>query len=349
MKQSLLVTLVLLTFVLLGCKEDEYYGNWAKVSILNGSGRANSAVFTIGENVYLIGGDGYYYVPVCYNSTWVYNSLDMSWLETDTLPCSPRTNGVAFSLDGKGYYCGGVDIEGNSYDDLYEFDPTKPVGSRWTLLDSDPYPGGEFHSGLAFAANGYGYVGTGYTRKLGVSSEYYKFDPSKPAGSRWAAVNTPGSQKRYSATVFVIDDKAYIIGGRHNGNKIEVFECFNAMTDEMSVISDNMSKDYNIDVLCRYSASAFSIGGRGYLTCGIKSSGEVMRDTWEYTPDVDKGKGAWQLMGDFEGPTRYGSSACAVGEYGYIFCGQNGRNSTSFKDDVWRFSPNEKYNKRFYK
>ena len=76
----------------------------------------------------------------------------------------------------------------------------------------------------------------------------------------------------------------------------------------------------------------------------MKFTGEVLRDTWRYTPDGGKGK--WQLIGDFEGPNRYSATSFVVGRYAFLLCGQNGNFSTSFKDDVWLFSPDEEYNRR---
>ncbi len=340
---------IIIVATLCCCDEDNYYGNWAYKSVMNDIGRANSAVFTIDDNIYMVGGEGYYLIHKNFNSTWCYCPNGNYWNEMDSLPCSPRSEGVAFAIDGKGYFCGGHNIDNEYFDELFEFDPSKPEGSQWRLLESDPFPGGPFFGGIGFAANGFGYVGTGYYIENGYSKDYYKFDATKPEGSRWSKIDASSASKRLDANVFVIDDKAYILGGRHNGAKVNSMECLDASTDKIYVISSDMLKDYNVDILYRYNASSFSIGGKGYITCGLKFTGEVLRDTWEYTPDVNKGKGSWQVMGDFEGPSRYGAPACSVGKYGYILCGQNGAGSSSFKDDVWKFCPTEKYNRRYYK
>lgn len=348
MKKSfeMLILFALVATSFCGCEDEIYRGNWIEISTLSAKERANASVFTIDDKAYIIGGYGYMFVPTYFNTTYVFDINDYSWSECDSLPCSPRRAGVAFAINGKGYFCGGISSDGAYHDELFEFDPSKPSGSQWTLLESDPYPNGGFYDGIGFAIGDCGYVGSGITLEYGVSYDYFKFDPSKPAGSRWTMLKTPGAAKRHSASVFVINDKAYILGGQNNGYKVVRFECYDALNDEFAVISDNMLADYNIDILYRYSASAFSVGNCGYLTCGVKFTGEVLRDTWRFTPDINNGKGAWQMMPDFEGSSRYNAPCFSSGRYGFLLCGQNGISSISFKDDVWRFSPDEKYNKR---
>lgn len=345
-KTVFLLVLVFVVTSFIGCEDEIYYGNWKTISSLNAKGRANASMFVIDDKAYLVGGYGYCYVNVYFNSTWAFDVYDYSWTECDTMPCVPRKSGVAFSINGKGYFCGGVSEDGEYHAEMFEFDPSQPAGSQWKELSSDPYPEGGFYEGLGFAIDGCGYVGTGFNESTGISNSIYKFDPSKPEGSRWVKLNTEKALRRHGASVFVIGDKAYIVGGKNNSHEVKQFECFDASTEEITVISTDMLADYNVDILYRYNATAFSIGNDGYITCGLKFTGEVLRDTWRYTPDVNGGKGAWQLIGDFEGPSRYSAAGFSHGEFGFVVGGQNGTYSTSFKDDVWRFGPKEKYNWR---
>ncbi len=340
-----LTLLVLLTAVFCGCKEEVYYGNWRSISTLNAKGRASAPSFVIDNHAYIVGGHGFYFVPTIFNATWAFDTEDYSWSECDTLPGAPRRSGVAFAIDGKGYYCGGIGYGGEYFSNLYEFDPEKTAGSQWTEMKADTFPDGGFYDAISFVIDGIAYVGTGVRSALGTSGKYYRFDPSKPEGSRWSMVESAkDAAGRQGASVFVIGSRAYILGGRSNNYRVASFECYDAATDEFFVISENMLDDYNIDKLYRYNASAFSIGNDGYLTCGVKFTGEVLRDTWRYTPDGGKGK--WQMIGDFEGSNRYSATCFVAGRYGFLLCGQNGNFSTSFKDDVWLFSPDEEYNRR---
>lgn len=339
-----LMPIAILTAVLCGC-DDEYYGNWRTISTFSEKGCADASAFTIGDMAYVVGGYGFYYVPTYFNTTWSFDMKDYSWHRCDTIPGPPRRAGVAFEIDGKGYYCGGVGIDNECYSDIFEFDPEKAEGSQWTKLTADTFPNGGFYEGIGFAIGGIGIVGAGMTEANGTSNSYYRFDPKKPEGSRWTKIESDGiTAKRQGASVFVIGDKAYIIGGRSNNYRIASFECYDATTNEFSVISRSIMDDYNIDILYRYNASAFSIGNDGYVTCGVKFTGEVLRDTWRYTPD--DGLGHWQMIGDFEGPSRYSAICFTFDRQAFLLCGQNGNFSTSYKDDVWLFSPDEEYNKR---
>lgn len=345
-KTFFLLAMVLVVTSFVGCEDDIYYGNWKEISTLNAKGRASASAFLIDDKAYIVGGYGYYFVSVYFNSTWAFDVETYSWIECDSMPCTPRKSGVAFSLNGKGYYCGGISADGAYHDEMFEFDPSQPRGSQWKELSSDPFMGGEFHEGLAFTIGDCAYVGSGMNSSTGISSSYYKFDPSKPEGSRWSKLNTENASYRHGASVFVIGSKAYIIGGKNNNHEVKQFECYDASSDTFTVISTDMLADYNVDILYRYAATAFTVGNDGYITCGLKFTGEVLRDTWRYTPDVDNGKGKWQFIGDFEGPSRYSACGFSLGDFGYVIGGQNGSFSTSFKDDVWRFGPNEKYNWR---
>lgn len=348
LRSIFIITILAITFV--SCHEDEYYGNWRIVSALNGKGRAGSAVFSINNKAYIVGGYGYYFKIKFFNSTWVYDTEDNSWAEIDSLPGEPRKDAVAFSIGGKGYVCGGIGVDGTYYGNMYEFDPEAERGSQWKELTKDPYPDGAFYGGIGFAIGDYGYVGVGMNDKIGPTNRYFRFDPSKSEGKRWAQIDAGGmAVKRFGGNVFIIGDKAYIMGGRHNNYRVKEFECYNASTDEFTIISEDMLDDYNIDMLFRYNASTFAIGNKGYITCGVKFTGEVLRDTWEYTPDANNGKGVWQMIAKFEGPSRYCAPSVSINGCGYIFCGQNGVGSTNFKDDVWLFNPDEEYNRRSYK
>ena len=54
------ILLAALTAVaLVGCNDDEYLGNWLKVSTLNAKGCGGSSVFSIGNKAYLVAGYGY--------------------------------------------------------------------------------------------------------------------------------------------------------------------------------------------------------------------------------------------------------------------------------------------------
>lgn len=333
------------TMLLCGCEDDHYYGNWKILTNVNEKGLADAASFVIGNNAYMVGGYGYYRTYVYFNKTWRYNSENRAWTEMDSLPGKGRSQGVAFVFGNKAYFGTGIALNGEFFDEFFEFNPSQPKGSQWKKIN-DPIPCGPCYGAMSFVINGIGYVCGGYTEQKGMSREIYKFDPSKPEGSRWSLIETAKLVKRMEGNVMVIDNKAYIIGGRSNKSKVPEFECFDPATETVRMVSENIADDYTENLL-RHEASSFVIDGNGYVCCGLKFSGEVLRDMWRFTPN--NGKGVWQKMCDFIGPSRSGASSFEINGIGYVACGQNGVGGYNFYDEIWQFDPNERWSRRIYK
>mgnify|MGYP003622767620 CR=1 FL=1 len=74
--------------------DDEYVGNWVRVSDLDGKPRSNASSFVIGSKGYLTGGyDGDSY----YNDLWEYDPDLNYWTQKATMPSTKRSSAVAFS------------------------------------------------------------------------------------------------------------------------------------------------------------------------------------------------------------------------------------------------------------
>ena len=78
MRKPLLTLTLLATLaaLLCGCNNNDYYGNWRSISTLNAKGRANASAFVIGNNAYVVGGYGFFYVQTYFNTTWEFDSED---------------------------------------------------------------------------------------------------------------------------------------------------------------------------------------------------------------------------------------------------------------------------------
>ena len=188
--------------------------------------------------------------------------------------------------------------------DFYEFSPedstTVPVLSVegdttgykklpgvWTVTDS--LPGEEPIWGMVgFTINGVGYIGAGQTKNQGYANTYYSYNPNAAKGKKWQIVEHINPAKRCYGSVFVIDDRAYIVGGISNGKYVYDLERFDPSIDEgefrWQKITQNFVEDYRSSrfvKVYRQQAAAFSINGRGYLCCG--SVGSSKSDVWEYT------------------------------------------------------------------
>src|ERR1700733_4379247 len=69
----------------------------------------------------------------------------------------------------------------------------------------------------------------------------------------------------------------------------------------------------------RSEGNGFSIGLKGYLTCGSNSAGILQNDLWEY----NSVNNSWTQKASLPGITRNGAIAFAIGTKAYVGCGQD--------------------------
>lgn len=348
----MLALTVALTFC--NCEYDhDLLGNWVNSdSNLRARPRGGATCFVIDNKAYLIGGRGYYKNETYYLDTWQFDPETASWTQYDTVPAQKgRYYGVGFAIDGKGYYGTGYGKQSVYFKDFYEFDPTQESGSQWTVTDS--MPGEPIYGMVGFSINGIGYAGGGVTRALGYSNTYYAYNPKNEPGNKWSVVPNINPAKRCHGSVFIIDDRAYIIGGVNNGTLVSSFERFDPSYDKGEgrwfKISQNLQEDYRdteYNKVYRQQAVAFSVNGRGYICCGASTTA-AKTDVWEYIPFIGYDRiGVWNEVCAFEGKPRYAAQGFAVNGVGYVMCGMIGTAENDFHDDVWRFDPREDYDKR---
>ena len=83
----------------------------------------------------------------------------------------------------------------------------------------------------------------------------------------------------------------------------------------------------------RANASAFSIGGKGYVTCGMGMGGDL-NDLWEYDPTSDN----WSQKTNFPGAGRFLASAFASAGFGFAGLGFSSASST-WNSDFYKYNP----------
>ena len=93
----------------------------------------------------------------------------------------------------------------------------------------------------------------------------------------------------------------------------------------------------------KYSSVSFSIGNKGYIGPGNKSTGTTpfyyKKDLWEYDPIAD----TWTQKANFPGPARYGAVGFSIGKKGYVGTGSDdyGNHMQDFwawnqKSNIWK-------------
>lgn len=333
---KVLVLLLLMSAMFVGCggsdddDDDDELGNWFEQSSFDGSKRSDAVTFTIGDKGYLFGGfDG----DDRLNDLWVYNTGEDNndvdfWTEVvideaATRP-SARNGAVGFSIGDKGYIGTGYDGD-DELNDFWEFDPET---NTWTQLAN--FPGSARFGAIGFSLEvsgvEYGYIGTGEDSE-GEQKTFYRYNA---ADDSWEQVVGFGGDKRSEASVFVINNVAYIAGGSDNGAVQTDFYSFDGTTWSELTDLDDDDEDNEVNVT---SGVAFSIGGKGYLGVGL--TGSVSQSVWEYTPEDD----SWDEVPDFEGLGRQGASAFTFEglDRGYVLLGTV--SNALYFDDVWEFQP----------
>ncbi len=97
-------------------------------------------------------------------------------------------------------------------------------------------------------------------------------------------------------------------------------------------VSGQWQQKANMPGVSRARASAFTIGNKIYMACGMGWGGNEMKDFWEY----DIPTNTWLQKPDFPGVARYAAVAFVIGNKGYIAAGGNINGSLN---DLWEYDP----------
>lgn len=119
---------------------------------------------------------------------------------------------------------------------------------------------------------------------------------------------------RACAAVFVVADKAYIIGGRlSDGTYCDHILCYNIADDEWTDLGAAPFKP-------RVNATACTLNGKGYVGLGF-AGGSIYDDKNRYTDfwQFDPQNNQWQQLADFPSPNS--DRGVALTEDGYIHIG----------------------------
>jgi N-acetylneuraminic acid mutarotase len=344
-KISLIIFSFLMIIVLFSCDNEsvDLIGDWEKASIMRDGPRSGSSVFIIDNKAYIIGGIGktsngtQYFDQVLVFDPSIGEKGSWSYDTLNDFPGGGRYYGVAFAVNGKGYYGCGRNKD-DFFNDFYEFDPN--ANPRWTRIED--YPSTAMVNGLAFSVGNYGYVGTGFTESGQYTNAFYKFDPTLGDWIDLLPLFTP--VQRSGASCFIIKDKVYIMGGIDRGGIVQEFECFdpnNQNNDYWKILgylsskSNKSVKGYNNGDLARSYSTAFTFSDKGYVTLGFGKN-NLVTTTWQFDPLTDK----WTEVTAFEAKPRYFPLSFTINNKCFIGLGDNGGKSIeSYYDDFWSFDP----------
>jgi N-acetylneuraminic acid mutarotase len=322
--------------VLTGCpsdEEEELIGNWTTLGSFDGAARGDATGFVIGDTAYIC--LGYNAKAAALKDLWRY-APGKGWEQRTDFPGKERYAAVAFSVGGKAYV--GLGFDGKvAYKDFWEYDPRTNV---WTEVEAE-FPGVERYYAVAEAVSGKGYVGTGTDGGSNLM-DFYSFTPgSAPGSGTWQKINSYEGSKRSGASVFVIGNYLYLLGGTANdGNPVDM-QKYDPSRNQWEKVLDLRNTDLTADDdkygnIPRSYASTFVINGKGYITLGQTTMAQS--STYEYDPTSN----LWTERTSFSRSTRSYAVSFSLKNRGFVMTGRSG-SSTRF-DDFFEFHPSDTNN-----
>lgn len=261
-------------------------GKWTKKADFGGGQIYGATSFCINNIGYVGTGNKGEIIPNLTSNFYKYDNLTDVWQKIANLPATIRMYATGFSINQKGYVCGGeysVVIGLKTLNDLWEYDPATNI---WFQRKNFPRPGG-IMNGIGFSIGTKGYVGLGssdftsFEVVYGNQNDFYEYDPIY---NKWTQLdNFPGAP-RQGAISFSMNGKGYV-GMGWEGYK-DFWE-YNPSTDTWTRLPDFPGSD---------SYSAYGFGANDYCYIGISDPNEFYRyntltKVWEvlpYIPGADR-------------------------------------------------------------
>lgn len=217
------------------------------------------------------------------NDFWSYDPATDEWTRIKDFEGEARYGAFAFTLDNKGYVGTGYN-DNKAFKDFYQYDE---VNNDW--IPKPAVPKTERYNAFSFVIDGEGYVGGGMNNGLSVPDLYVY----NPTNNNWTEKNDLKDDKqdedkndkgygaipRQQASTFVIQGKAYVVGGRlGNGSP-------NSENWEYNPATDTWEKRNAFEGGGRAAAVGFSVGDIGYYATGTNGAASGnLNDKWAFDP-----------------------------------------------------------------
>jgi N-acetylneuraminic acid mutarotase len=254
-------------------------GTWLRKADFPGVARNSAVAFSVN-------GKGYVGTGVDDNDDklkdfWEYDPETNQWTRKADFAGTARYNAVGFSLNDKGYIATGYD--GNYLKDMWEYNPAE---DGWVQKAS--LAGSKRSEAMAFVYNGKAYIVTGFNNGSYLN-DFWMYDPAANAWTEKRKINDATDEeydddyddniRRGNASVFIMNDKAYLVCGSRSGIVRSVWE--------YAIGSDTWKEKTSFEGSAREGALSFSLNNRGYIVTGGNSSYRF-DDLWEFFPDAEQ-------------------------------------------------------------
>jgi len=228
-----------------------------------------------------------------------------------------RDDGVAFSINGKGYAGTGREIGFGLTSDFYEFDP---ITDRWVQVTSLPALARQYCGRFTIADTAYVVCGIS---SEGYLNELWAYHPEQDQWEQRASF--PG-EPRSSPIAFGMDGKAYVGTGRNATEYFGDMWEYDPETNEWNQMQDFPGGD-------RFEALGMTIGKFAFAGLGRLEDRTFAKDWWKFNPE----NLSWIKMNDFTGNIRYYSIEGSDDKVGIIAGGQDGKDE--FLNESYQYDP----------
>ena len=269
--------ILLLTFGLILTSQMIYSQSWVNRPNLPSTSRTAVGSFSIGAKGYFIGGETASATNLV--DTWEYNTETNSWTQKANYPGVGTQKGVAFSINGIGYY--GFGTAGGQ---LYSYNPQS---NTWTQKATCTIPSISFWSTTYFVIGTKAYF-------LDQNKKFFYYDSVTDS---WALLSDFIGVKRVTGVGFSINNKGYICTG------LNATSAGNTMLNDLweyNPLNNTWTQKTALPAAGRYASFGFSFNNKGYVLGGETNNSTMTNQFWEYNPTTD----SWVALPNYIGGSR---------------------------------------------
>lgn len=246
-------------------------------------------------------------------------SYSQNWQSLPNFPGVPRDDGTGFILNDIAYFGSGLSPWWSEEADFYGLDLNSET---WVTISSLPLDKERQYATGFSSTDGRGFIfggvnGTNYLNDL------LQYDPIT---DMWTELTALPSTGRSGMACIVINDTAYIVGGKTATNQAinEVWAYC------MSTNVWTQKNDFPFGN--RWRASATSMNGKGYLIFGKDESSIFHNSFYVYEPEID----SWNPITPFPAYGRSHASLTSINNELYVCFGIDSLGNSH--NDVWKYN-----------
>jgi N-acetylneuraminic acid mutarotase len=289
---------------------------WHNKAPIPGIGILNFGNFVIDSDYYVVGGNDS--IQDFLNGVWKYNIPTDTWRQLGNLPFGQITCLTAFTLNGKGYVCTGIDSLGSYICDtlMWEYDPATDT---WTRRASFPGSGREL--ALSVTYHNKAYVGLGYACGAPVT-DFWEYDPIT---DHWTQRDSLPSEGRVESGIAIVDSIIYTMAGTdiQNSDHVDMWG-YNIVTNRWLRLADLPGPPRRAPVT--FSFDSFFLAGYGNMYTNFGP-----HDLYKY--DIAHNKWDTVICLNFIDSSSIGGGSFVLGKQAYFFSGLF--NDTTIYHDMW--------------